>query len=64
MPATQFEKMIAKLKLKPHEYVGSRKLREWALQNMRNCYVPEELLAAWKLQVEEEAEMLDQSVPQ
>ena len=60
MAATQFEKMIATLKLKPHQYVGSRELREWALRNMRSCYIPEELLTAWKLQVEEEAELLDQ----
>ena len=56
MPATQFEKTVAQLKLKPHQYVGSKKLREWALRNMRSCYIPEELLAAWRLQVEEEAE--------
>jgi hypothetical protein len=60
--ATQFEQMIARLKLKPHQYAASRELREWALRNMRSCYVPEELLSAWKLQVEEEAEHLDQSV--
>jgi len=42
--------------LKPDQYAGSKELREWALRNMRSCFVPEELLAAWKLQVEEESE--------
>jgi hypothetical protein len=60
MPSTQFERLVAKLKLKPHEYVASKELREWALRNMRSYFVPEHLLAAWKLQVEEEAESVDQ----
>ena len=51
---TQFEWMIAKLNLQPHQYVQSRELRDWALRSKRNCYVPEELLAAWKAQVKEE----------
>ncbi len=54
MPYTEFEKLVAKLKLKPNEYVRSKELREWALRNVRSHYVPEELLAAWKLQLQEE----------
>ena len=58
MPYTEFEKQVAKLKLKPNEYVHSKELREWALRNMRSHFVPEELLSAWKLQLEEEADSL------
>jgi len=56
MPSTQFERLVARLNLKPDQYAGSKELREWALRNLRSCFVPEELLAAWKLQVEEETE--------
>lgn len=54
MPYTEFERLVAKLKLKPDEYERSKELREWALRNMRNHFVPEDLLAAWKLQLQEE----------
>ena len=52
---TQFEWMVAQLNLQPHQYVQSRELRDWALRSKSNCYVPEELLAAWKAQLKDEA---------
>ena len=44
---TQFEQMVESLKLKPHEYVHSRSLREWARKNKNDRYVPSELLRRW-----------------
>ena len=54
MANTEFEKLVSRLKLKPEEYVRSKQLREWALRNMRTHFVPEDLLSAWKLQLQEE----------
>ncbi len=42
-----FEREVERLRLKPEQYAGSAKLREWCLLNMRTHYVPEELLKAW-----------------
>ncbi len=42
-----FEREVARLRLKPEQYAGSAKLRQWCLSNMRSHYVPEELLKAW-----------------
>lgn len=49
---TEFERTVAKLQLKPSEYVTSVALREWAYRNRDSKYVPEALLKAWGLEVE------------
>ncbi|GEM_PF-1466545 len=53
MPAvpTQFEDEVRRLKLRPDEYVDSRKLRQWAYRYRNSNYVPEALLKAWGLDV-------------
>ncbi len=44
---TQFEKMAKRLNLAPPQYSGSIALKNWALRNNTNRYVPSELLKAW-----------------
>lgn len=48
---TAFEQIVLELKLQPDQYVGSVRLREWALQNKDMKYVPEQLLQAWNFKV-------------
>src|SRR6185437_13286834 len=44
---SEFERVTARLRLKPDEYVASSELREWAEANKDTRYVPERLLKAW-----------------
>jgi hypothetical protein len=44
---SEFERVVARLRLKPDEYVASSELREWAEANKDTRYVPERLLKAW-----------------
>jgi hypothetical protein len=44
---SEFERVVVRLGLEPHEYVASQELREWAEINKDARYVPERLLKAW-----------------
>ena len=46
---SEFERVAERLRLQPHEYVGSDELREWAERNKDARFVPERLLKAWGL---------------
>ena len=46
---SEFERIVARLRLEPDEYVGSQELREWAEANKDARFVPERLLKAWGL---------------
>jgi hypothetical protein len=43
----EFDRMVARLRLTPDEYVSSSELRDWAEKNKDVRYVPERLLKAW-----------------
>ena len=45
--ASEFERVVFRLNLKPSEYAGSNELRAWAEKNKDVRYVPERLLKAW-----------------
>ena len=47
----EFERLATELKLKPNQYLESKRLREWAEQNRHSKYVPEALLEAWGFEV-------------
>ncbi len=47
----EFERVAARLRLKPDEYVSSNELRAWAEANKDTRYVPERLLKAWGIPV-------------
>jgi hypothetical protein len=40
IPPTSFEEIVAKLGLRPAQYVGSQALKEWVRKNMDRKYVP------------------------
>jgi hypothetical protein len=46
---SEFERTVARLRLKPDEYVDSQELRAWAERNKDARFVPERLLKAWGL---------------
>ena len=48
MPS-DFERIVARLKLSPNHYASSPELREWVERNWRQKFVPEKLLKAWGL---------------
>ena len=50
---TEFEEQVERLQLTRAEYVTSNELRRWCERNRNRCYVPEWLLSAWGLTVEE-----------
>jgi hypothetical protein len=50
--ATQFELKVRQLQLTPEMYVSSRELRLWCQLNSNRCYVPEWLLAEWRITVD------------
>jgi hypothetical protein len=54
MPAllTEFEKAARRLRLTTETYASSRELREWCQRNKDRVYVPEWLLAEWRIPVE------------
>ena len=44
---SEFERIVERLRLKPHEYTDSQELRDWAEKNKDIRFVPERLLKAW-----------------
>ncbi len=53
---SEFERLVARLRLEPHEYVESAKLREWAEANKDVRFVPERLLKAWGIPLRRDVE--------
>jgi hypothetical protein len=49
---TEFEKEARHLRLTTETYASSRELREWCERNKNRVYVPEWLLAEWRILVE------------
>jgi hypothetical protein len=49
---TEFEKAAKRLRLTKETYASSRELREWCELNKDRHYVPEWLLAYWRILVE------------
>jgi len=55
MPAvTELDRVAKALKLQPHQYAGSAKLRQWAKQNLNKHYIPEQLLNLWRLHADDD----------
>jgi hypothetical protein len=52
-PATEFETQVRQLGLQKHNYEVSPQLRDWCEHNRNRCYVPEWLLDAWKMTVDD-----------
>ena len=50
---TEFELQVRRLGLNKREYVTSTALRLWCQRNRNRVYVPEWLLEAWEMPVEE-----------
>jgi hypothetical protein len=48
---TEFEQQAEKLGLSPNEYQASPQLQKWCLMNAASHYVPEPLLKAWGIRV-------------
>ena len=48
---TKFELFVAQHQLTEAEFLASKKLKAWVLENRNSCYVPEYLLEAWKIEV-------------
>ena len=48
---TQFEAEVARLGLTKSEYVSSAELKRWCHHNRNRVYVPEWLLAEWRMEV-------------
>jgi hypothetical protein len=46
-----FEKLVKSLRLAPHQYLGSRALREWVQKNKDQKYVPQDVLDAFGFDV-------------
>jgi hypothetical protein len=49
---TEFEMEVARLGLKRSQYVASAELKRWCDRHRNRVYVPEWLLAEWRMQVE------------
>jgi hypothetical protein len=50
--ATEFELQVRHLQLTPEMYASSRELRAWCKENRNRIYIPEWLLAEWRLTVD------------
>lgn len=46
---SDFERVVAKLKLSPEQYESSDQLRQWVERYWQQKFVPEKLLKAWGL---------------
>jgi len=46
---SDFERVVARLKLSPEQYASSQQLRAWVEKNWRQKFVPENLLKVWRL---------------
>ena len=51
--ATEFELQAKQLQLTPEMYASSSELRIWCEQNKNRIYIPEWLLAEWRITVDE-----------
>jgi hypothetical protein len=49
---TAFEEQIQKLGLNEQTCATSEKLKEWCKRNKDRCYIPESLLALWRIAVD------------
>jgi hypothetical protein len=49
--ATAFELQVRQLQLTMEMYASSAALRIWCEQNKNRCYIPEWLLAEWRMSV-------------
>ena len=48
-----FEDAVRELKLRPDQYVHSKRLREWAWRNRNSKFIPESLLEAWGFETDQ-----------
>ena len=51
--ATEFEKQVQQLGLTKQTCAGSGRLRSWCERNKNRCFIPEWLLGAWGIVVED-----------
>ena len=49
---TEFETQVARPRLTRSDYVVSKELKRWRDRNRNRVYVPEMLLAEWRMKVE------------
>ena len=49
---TEFEMKVRQLELARHAYVSSTELKSWCERNRNRVYVPEWLLAKWRMSVD------------
>jgi hypothetical protein len=50
--ATEFEEQVKKLGLSEQTCAASEELRQWCQRNKDRCYIPELLLARWRMTVD------------
>jgi hypothetical protein len=50
--ATEFELRVTQLQLTPAMYTSSAELRTWCKENRNRVYIPEWLLAEWRITVD------------
>ena len=50
--ATEFDLQVRKLGLAQDKYVSSLELRRWCERNSNRVYIPEWLLAEWRIHVD------------
>ena len=50
--ATEFELKVEQMQLTPEMYTSSAELRTWCERNKNRLYIPEWLLAEWRLTVD------------
>ena len=50
---TEFDMQVSRLRLTQAQYVASTELRHWCEHHRNHFYVPEWLLEAWQIEVED-----------
>ncbi len=50
---TEFDMQVRRLRLMREQYVASAELRRWCERHRNRFYVPEWLLDAWRIEVED-----------
>jgi hypothetical protein len=50
---TEFDMQVRRLRLARAQYVASAELRRWCERHRNHYYVPEWLLEAWRIEVED-----------
>ena len=50
---TEFDEQVARMGLTKPQYIGSAELRRWCERNRNRVYIPEWLLKAWAIRVED-----------